>query len=84
MVFIVRVFFGKLDAKVRKELLYNNNIELFARFCFPFGRPEGALKSTLSLLERVSQIFIPKKSKIEELGKKSFRMMERLLYSRFS
>ena len=23
------------------------------RFCFPFGRPEGALKSTLSLLERV-------------------------------
>ncbi len=22
-------------------------------FCFPFGRPEGALKGTLSLLERV-------------------------------
>lgn len=25
----------------------------FGRFCFPFGRPEGALKATLSLLERV-------------------------------
>lgn len=23
------------------------------RFCYPFGRPEGALKATLSLLERV-------------------------------
>lgn len=23
------------------------------RYCFPFGRPEGALKATLSLLERV-------------------------------
>ena len=26
------------------------------RFVFPFGRPEGALKSTISLLERVSSI----------------------------
>lgn len=26
----------------------------FSRYCFPFGRPEGALKATLSLLERVS------------------------------
>lgn len=26
---------------------------LFFRYCFPFGRPEGALKATLSLLERV-------------------------------
>lgn len=25
----------------------------FLRYCFPFGRPEGALKATLSLLERV-------------------------------
>ena len=23
------------------------------RYCFPFGRPEGSLKATLSLLERV-------------------------------
>lgn len=26
---------------------------LISRYCFPFGRPEGALKATLSLLERV-------------------------------
>lgn len=26
---------------------------LIKRYCFPFGRPEGALKQTLSLLERV-------------------------------
>ncbi|KAG8261843.1 dense core granule exocytosis [Homalodisca vitripennis] len=25
----------------------------YGRYCFPFGRPEGALKATLSLLERV-------------------------------
>ena len=29
------------------------DLTLNFRFCFPFGRPEGALKSTLSLLERV-------------------------------
>lgn len=28
----------------------------FDRYCFPFGRPEGALKATLSLLERVSTL----------------------------
>ena len=35
--------------------LFNNpqNIFLLFRFAFPFGRPEGALKATLSLLERV-------------------------------
>ena len=27
----------------------------FSRSCFPFGRPEGALKATLSLMERVSR-----------------------------
>lgn len=26
---------------------------MYCRQCFPFGRPEGALKATLSLLERV-------------------------------
>lgn len=26
---------------------------LYNRSCFPFGRPEGALKATLSLMERV-------------------------------
>jgi len=31
----------------------NNSIFLCFRSCFPFGRPEGALKATLSLMERV-------------------------------
>jgi hypothetical protein len=29
------------------------DIQLKFRFAFPFGRPEGALKATLTLLERV-------------------------------
>lgn len=31
---------------------------VYSRKCFPFGRPEGALKATLSLLERVLMIDI--------------------------
>ncbi len=38
--------------KDRLRVLLEHQITNF-RFCFPFGRPEGALKSTLSLLERV-------------------------------
>ena len=33
-------------------------IFFLGRYCFPFGRPEGALKATLSLLERVSNFFL--------------------------
>jgi len=29
-------------------------LDVFYRYSFPFGRPEGAMKATLSLLERVS------------------------------
>lgn len=32
--------------------------EIFYKYCFPFGRPEGALKGTLSLLERVIALSI--------------------------
>ncbi|XP_077497157.1 calcium-dependent secretion activator 1 isoform X10 [Amblyomma americanum] len=41
-------------AQVRERLriLLEHQITHF-RYCFPFGRPEGALKATLSLLERV-------------------------------
>jgi len=35
-----------------------NNFFYSDRYSFPFGRPEGALKSTLSLLERVSSFLI--------------------------
>ncbi|XP_046697777.1 calcium-dependent secretion activator 1 isoform X2 [Silurus meridionalis] len=40
------------DIKERLRVLLENEITNF-RYCFPFGRPEGALKATLSLLERV-------------------------------
>ena len=29
---------------------------LFCRYSFPFGRPEGALKATIALFERVSLV----------------------------
>nr|XP_054594007.1 calcium-dependent secretion activator 1 isoform X2 [Nothobranchius furzeri] len=40
------------EIKERLRVLLKNQITHF-RYCFPFGRPEGALKATLSLLERV-------------------------------
>lgn len=40
------------DIKERLRVLLEHQITNF-RYCFPFGRPEGSLKSTLSLLERV-------------------------------
>ncbi|XP_037109726.1 calcium-dependent secretion activator 2 isoform X1 [Syngnathus acus] len=38
--------------RTRLMRLLDNHITHF-RYCFPFGRPDGALKATLSLLERV-------------------------------
>ncbi|KAG5668905.1 hypothetical protein PVAND_016818 [Polypedilum vanderplanki] len=40
------------EIKERLRVLLEYQITNF-RYCFPFGRPEGALKATLSLLERV-------------------------------
>jgi hypothetical protein len=37
----------------RRNIYYNCSSGCFLRYCFPFGRPDGALKQTLSLLERV-------------------------------
>lgn len=45
-----KVKFDEIKERLRNLLEYQ--ITHF-RFCFPFGRPEGALKQTLSLLERV-------------------------------
>ncbi|UYV74072.1 CADPS, partial [Cordylochernes scorpioides] len=39
------------EIKERLRILLENEITHF-RYCFPFGRPEGSLKATLSLLER--------------------------------
>ncbi|KPP77346.1 calcium-dependent secretion activator 2-like [Scleropages formosus] len=54
--------------EVRKRLLslLENEIVNF-RYCFPFGRPEGALKATLSLLERVLMKDISSPAPAEEL-----------------
>ncbi|GIX93409.1 calcium-dependent secretion activator [Caerostris extrusa] len=41
-----------IEIKERLRILLENQITHF-RYCFPFGRPEGALKAALSLLERV-------------------------------
>ena len=41
--------------KERLRILLERHLTNF-RFVFPFGRPEGALKSTISLLERVRLI----------------------------
>ena len=43
--------FTEIKERLRVQLEYQ--LTNF-RFCFPFGRPEGALKSTLTLLERVN------------------------------
>ncbi|CAM9439022.1 unnamed protein product [Lampetra planeri] len=40
------------ELRDRLRSLLENQIAHF-RYCFPFGRPEGALKATISLLERV-------------------------------
>ena len=44
--------------KERLRILLERHLTNF-RFVFPFGRPEGALKSTISLLERVSALWSP-------------------------
>ena len=48
--------FAEIKERLRVQLEYQ--LTNF-RFCFPFGRPEGALKSTLSLLERVNKYYLP-------------------------
>ncbi|KAL5281916.1 CADPS2 family protein [Megaselia abdita] len=40
------------EVRERLRTLLENQITNF-RYCFPFGRPEGSLKATISLLERV-------------------------------
>lgn len=43
--------FGEIKKRLR--VLLEHQLTNF-RFVFPFGRPEGALKATLTLLEQVS------------------------------
>ncbi|TSM52342.1 Calcium-dependent secretion activator 2 [Bagarius yarrelli] len=56
------------EIKGRLLSLLENQITHF-RYCFPFGRPEGALKATLSLLERILMKDITTPVPAEEMKK---------------
>ncbi|XP_018413267.1 PREDICTED: calcium-dependent secretion activator 2 isoform X5 [Nanorana parkeri] len=64
------------EIKERLALLLENQISHF-RYCFPFGRPEGALKATLSLLERVLMKDIATPIPAEEVKKVIRRCLEK-------
>lgn len=56
-------------------------------YCFPFGRPEGALKATLSLLERVlmKDIVTPvPPEEVRSMIKKSLETAALVNYTRLS
>uniref|UniRef100_A0A3B3T3P4 Calcium dependent secretion activator 2 n=1 Tax=Paramormyrops kingsleyae TaxID=1676925 RepID=A0A3B3T3P4_9TELE len=74
--------------EVRKQLLtlLENQIINF-RYCFPFGRPEGALKATLSLLERVLMKDIsspPPTEELRELVQKCLKKAAQVNYAQLT
>ncbi|XP_055679150.1 calcium-dependent secretion activator isoform X5 [Lutzomyia longipalpis] len=74
------------DIKERLRVLLEHQITNF-RFCFPFGRPEGALKATLSLLERVlmKDIVTPvPPEEVRAMIKKSLETAALVNYTRLS
>ncbi|XP_054746385.1 calcium-dependent secretion activator-like [Anastrepha obliqua] len=74
------------EIKERLRVLLEYQITNF-RFCFPFGRPEGALKATLSLLERVlmKDIVTPvPPEEVRMMIKKSLETAALVNYSRLS
>nr|XP_038040241.1 calcium-dependent secretion activator 2 isoform X19 [Anas platyrhynchos] len=64
------------EIKDRLSSLLENQISHF-RYCFPFGRPEGALKATLSLLERVLMKDIATPIPAEEVKKVVRKCLEK-------
>ncbi|XP_077121070.1 calcium-dependent secretion activator 2 isoform X14 [Ranitomeya variabilis] len=64
------------EIKDRLAVLLENQISHF-RYCFPFGRPEGALKATLSLLERVLMKDIATPIPADEVKKVVRRCLEK-------
>ncbi|XP_075201183.1 calcium-dependent secretion activator 2 isoform X10 [Anomaloglossus baeobatrachus] len=64
------------EIKERLAVLLENQISHF-RYCFPFGRPEGALKATLSLLERVLMKDIATPIPADEVKKVVRRCLEK-------
>ncbi|KAF5298830.1 hypothetical protein FQR65_LT09580 [Abscondita terminalis] len=74
------------DVKEKLRVLLEHQITNF-RYCFPFGRPEGALKATLSLLERVlmKDIVTPvPPEEVRGMIKKSLETAALVNYSRLS
>ncbi|KPU74920.1 uncharacterized protein Dana_GF19004, isoform D [Drosophila ananassae] len=74
------------EIKERLRQLLEFQITNF-RYCFPFGRPEGALKATLSLLERVlmKDIVTPvPPEEVRQMIKKSLETAAFVNYTRLS
>ncbi|XP_043069340.1 calcium-dependent secretion activator isoform X6 [Drosophila bipectinata] len=74
------------EIKQRLRQLLEFQITNF-RYCFPFGRPEGALKATLSLLERVlmKDIVTPvPPEEVRQMIKKSLETAAFVNYTRLS
>uniref|UniRef100_A0A6Q2ZG84 Calcium dependent secretion activator 2 n=1 Tax=Esox lucius TaxID=8010 RepID=A0A6Q2ZG84_ESOLU len=71
------------DIRGRLLSLLDNQITHF-RYCFPFGRPEGALKATLSLLERVLMKDITTPVPPEEMKKTVQKCLEKAALINYS
>uniref|UniRef100_A0A8C9VQV9 Calcium dependent secretion activator 2 n=1 Tax=Scleropages formosus TaxID=113540 RepID=A0A8C9VQV9_SCLFO len=71
------------DIRSRLVSLLENQIVHF-RYCFPFGRPDGALKATLSLLERVLMKDISTPVLPEELRKVVQKCLEKAALVNYS
>ncbi|XP_071261641.1 calcium-dependent secretion activator 2 isoform X5 [Salvelinus alpinus] len=71
------------DIRSRLLSLLDNQIIHF-RYCFPFGRPDGALKATLSLLERVLMKDITTPVPPEEMKKMVKKCLEKAALINYS
>uniref|UniRef100_A0A8C8BTU3 Calcium-dependent secretion activator 2 n=1 Tax=Oncorhynchus tshawytscha TaxID=74940 RepID=A0A8C8BTU3_ONCTS len=71
------------DIRSRLLSLLDNQIIHF-RYCFPFGRPDGALKATLSLLERVLMKDITTPIPPEEMNKMVKKCLEKAALINYS
>ncbi|XP_072527458.1 calcium-dependent secretion activator 2 isoform X4 [Salminus brasiliensis] len=71
------------EVRSRLLILLENQITHF-RYCFPFGRPEGALKATLSLLERVLMKDITTPVPVEEMTKIVKKCLEKAALINYS
>ncbi|XP_028815092.1 calcium-dependent secretion activator 2 isoform X2 [Denticeps clupeoides] len=71
------------EIKGRLMTLLENQIVHF-RYCFPFGRPEGALKATLSLLERVLMKDINTPFPLEDMKKLVQKCLEKAALINYS